>query len=56
MPSAIDAYDLECMAEDATWGVALDGIPIINVGDLLSLIITQINYDFICLYLFWVVL
>ena len=53
--SAVDEYDLECIVEDATWGVAFSVTPLIGIDNLLSLVIIQIHCDFICLYLFWVV-
>ena len=45
--STVDGYNLECMVEDETWGVAFHGIPVICVGDLLLLLIIQIHYNFI---------
>ena len=45
--SVVDGYDLECITEDATWGVVLDDIPVISVSDLLSLLIIQIHCNFI---------
>ena len=47
MTAAVDGYDLECIAEDSTWSVAFDDIPVISVSDFLSLLIIQIYYNFI---------
>ena len=40
--SGVDGYDLECMAEDAVWGVAVSVASVVGAGDLLLLVITQI--------------
>ena len=45
--SAMNGYDLQCIAEDITWGVALNDIPVISVSNLLSLLIIQIHCNFI---------
>ena len=45
--SSMDRHDLECITEDTTWGVVFDDIPIIRVGDLLSLKIIQIHCNFV---------
>ena len=45
--SAVDGYDLEFITEDATWVVVFNNIPVISVGNLLSLLIIQIHYNFI---------
>ena len=45
--SVVDGYNLECIAKDVTWGVALSTIPVISVSDLLSLVIIQIHCNFI---------
>ena len=44
---AVDGYDLECIPENVTWGIALNNISVIGVSDLLSLLIIQIHYNFI---------
>ena len=50
--STVNGYNLERIVEDATWGVAFGDIPAASVDDLLSLVIIQINCNFILHYLF----